>query len=98
MSLKAEQKEEQGLSRQRGENILKEGTACAKAPRFESSGNEENVPFATHAESKPATPTLSWTVYHEGLSGLITRVQLVSVLHGIGSSCRRILLFLNRHR
>lgn len=98
MSLKADQKEEQELSRQRGENILKEGTACAKAPRFENLSNEENVPFAIHAEPKPATPTPSWTVYHEELSGLITRVQLVSVLHGIGSSCRRILLFLNRHR
>lgn len=45
------------LGRQRGGNSLKEGTAYAKALRFESSSNKENVSFAIYAEPKPTTPT-----------------------------------------
>lgn len=43
------------VSRQRGENILKAGTACAKALRFESLNTEEAVPCAVHAEPTPAS-------------------------------------------
>lgn len=70
------------LGRWRGENILKEAIACAKALRFESSSNEENASFAMHAEPKLA---VLWNVYHGVSSGLKTKALLVSLLHGSGS-------------
>lgn len=47
--------ETEQVSRQGGENILKAGTACAKALRFESLNNEEAVPCAIQAEPTPAS-------------------------------------------
>lgn len=47
--------ETEQVSRQRGENILKAGTACAKALRFESLNNEEAMPCAIHAAPTPAS-------------------------------------------
>lgn len=70
------------VSRQRGENLLQAGTACAKALRFESLTNEEAVPCAAHAEPTPLPPGLAWAVYRGLSSGCTTRALVASVLHG----------------
>lgn len=74
--------ETEQVSRQRGENILKAGTACAMALRFESLTNEEAVPCAAHAEPTPASSSAGVGCLPWASSGCTTRALVASVLHG----------------
>lgn len=69
------------LGRQRGENIPKAGTACARALRLVKSSNEENVSFPICVGPKPAASVPSRTICHGVSSGLKTTAVLVSLLH-----------------
>lgn len=97
MSLKADRMRSRSfLGRWRGENILKEGIACAKALRFESSSNEENVSFAIHAEPKPASCLM------ESLSWGVIRVENKSTASQFVAWLRKLMqnnfILKNRHR
>lgn len=74
--------ETEQVSRQRGENILEAGTACAKALRFESLLLKRlcRVPYMQNARQLPPVP--SWTVYRGVSSGWKTRALVASALLG----------------